>query len=133
MGMVPSLDLVCSCKPRIGLGGIGENRMMNKMTRGDIRKAIDWYLAKKNIDTNIGIRRSSYTDLDCWGQCYEANGGYMIELAMNQNTRDLLATLFHECVHVWQWERGHWKGEGEQEAIRLQYKLADEYWKAGLV
>ena len=78
----------------------------------------------------------------CWGynadgQCYEWEHSdqmdYVIDIAIDQSIRDTLATIFHECVHLWQWERGHWKGEGEREACQLQYELADEYWRCGNV
>ena len=77
-----------------------------------------------------------YKDIECYGQCYEWDQGgvdYVIDIAVDQSVRDTLATVFHECVHLWQWERGTWKGEGEREATQLQYELADEYWRCGNV
>ncbi len=46
---------------------------------------------------------------------------------------DFLATLMHEMVQVHQWERDEWEGDGKKEAEQKQYKLADEFWKEGLI
>lgn len=113
-----------------------------------IREAVRWFLERYCMQYHgdgdevenryLVINFNQYERLNCWGQCYEwdvegVDTDYVIDLAYDQNTRDLLATLFHECVHLWQWERGHWKGEGEREACQLQYELADDYWKCGNV
>ena len=87
---------------------------------------------------NIRLNAWQYKHLKCYGQCYEwdvegSDIDYVIDIAIDQSIRDMLATIFHECVHLWQWERGHWKGEGEHEAEQLQYELADEYWRCGNV
>ena len=115
-----------------------------------ITDAIRWFLNRYNMQLHefegeyeniyITINARQYKDMKCYGQCYEKNSvdpnsdiDYVIDIAIDQSIRDLLATVFHECVHLWQWERGHWKGEGEREANELQYELADEYWKCGNV
>ena len=108
--------------------------------------AVRWFLYRYNMQltefkgdferVNIRINAMQYKDLKCYGQCYEWDGekiDYVIDVAIDQSIRDTLATIFHECVHLWQWERGHWKGEGEREACQLQYELADEYWRCGNV
>ena len=111
--------------------------------------AVCWFLARYNMqDTGhragrvhcptvkITLNAVKYKTHKCWGQCYEwdnEHADYVIDVAIDQSIRDMLATLFHECVHLWQWERGHWKGEGEREANQLQYELADEYWRCGNV
>ena len=46
---------------------------------------------------------------------------YVIDLATDQFLRDFLATLMHELVHVHQWERDEWEGDGEKEAENKQY------------
>jgi len=110
-------------------------------------EAIRWFLNRYNMQLNdfdgehedigITVNTRQYEDIKCYGQCYEWDDSddvdYVIDIAINQSVRDMLATLFHECVHLWQWERGHWKGEGEREAGKLQYELADEYWRCGNV
>ena len=111
--------------------------------------AVCWFLARFNMQWNgdrsdsniqkvgITVNAYQYKNLKCWGQCYERDKSddvdYVIDIAIDQSIRDMLATVFHECVHLWQWERGHWKGEGEREATQLQYELADEYWRCGNV
>ncbi len=114
-----------------------------------IHDAVCWFLARFNMQWNgsrldpniqkvgITVNAYQYNNLKCWGQCYEWDKSdevdYVIDIAIDQSIRDMLATVFHECVHLWQWERGHWKGEGEREATQLQYELADEYWRCGNV
>ena len=120
-----------------------------------IVNAIRWFLNRYNMQItdfdgysdvddyegdheNITITTNAqqYKDIECYGQCYEWDQGgvdYVIDIAVDQSVRDMLATIFHECVHLWQWERGTWKGEGEREATQLQYELADEYWRCGNV
>jgi hypothetical protein len=108
--------------------------------------AVRWFLDRYKMQltefkgdfekVNIRVNAWQYKDLKCYGQCYEWEGekiDYVIDIAIDQSIRDTLATIFHECVHLWQWERGDWKGEGEREAASLQYELADEYWKSGNV
>jgi hypothetical protein len=108
--------------------------------------AVRWFLYRYNMQltefkgdferVNVRVNAWQYKDLKCYGQCYEWEGekiDYVIDIAIDQSIRDTLATIFHECVHLWQWERGDWKGEGEREAASLQYELADEYWKSGSV
>ena len=115
-----------------------------------IHDAVCWFLARYNMQStghaegrvhretiHITLNASNYKTLKCFGQCYEWDHSddvdYVIDVAIDQSIRDILATVFHECVHLWQWERGTWKGEGEREASQLQYELADEYWKCGNV
>ena len=119
----------------------------NDKTRHLMIDAVRWFLNRYNMQLNdfdgefenINIRLNAwqYKDLKCYGQCYEWDHSdkidYVIDIAIDQSIRDTLATIFHECVHLWQWERGHWKGEGEREAKDLQYELADEYWRCGNV
>jgi hypothetical protein len=108
--------------------------------------AVRWFLDRYKMQltefkgdfdrVHIRVNACQYKDLKCYGQCYEWDGekiDYVIDVAIDQSIRDTLATIFHECVHLWQWERGDWKGEGEREAASLQYELADEYWKSGNV
>ena len=112
--------------------------------------AVCWFLARFNMQYNGGswckrgpsigitVNAKTYKQMGCYGLCYEwdvegSNVDYVIDVAIDQSVRDMLATVFHECVHLWQWERGTWKGEGEHEAEQLQYELADEYWRCGNV
>ena len=81
----------------------------------------------------INFRLEKYKD--CWGYCIEGNKehSYNIKIATDQIFRDFVATVVHEMVHVMQWETGIWKGEGEREASRLQYKLTDKLWQEGIL
>jgi len=73
--------------------------------------------------------------IDCWGECGEGRfpNTYRISVATDQSVRDFVATIVHEMIHVKQWETGRWRGDGEKEAIRLQYKLTDKLWKGGII
>ena len=111
------------------------NRYNMQITDFDGYSDVDDYEGDhENITITTNARQ--YKDIECYGQCYEWDQGgvdYVIDIAVDQSIRDTLATVFHECVHLWQWERGTWKGEGEREATQLQYELADEYWRCGNV
>ncbi len=111
------------------------NRYNMQITDFDGYSDVDDYEGDhENITITTNARQ--YKDIECYGQCYEWDQGgvdYVIDIAVDQSVRDMLATVFHECVHLWQWERGTWKGEGEREATQLQYELADEYWRCGNV
>lgn len=144
--MVPSLDLVCSCKPRIGLGGIGENRMTKNRIRilpdylaqfhRDVAKeVIEYslnYLNVSGVSVEVILKRDYK---DCWGECWQQPGDsrYGIAVCTTQTLRDFVATITHECVHIRQYETGKWEGDGEREAEDLQYVIADELWKDGVL
>jgi len=68
------------------------------------------------------------------GTCVDNDeGGYNIEINVNQSLRDFVATIVHEMVHVKQYVTGKWKGTGEQEASNPQYKLTDKLWKENIL
>ena len=107
-----------------------------------VNSVVHWFLGRyalnrKSADQNriLNVNLKTYTTMKCWGECSEGEDGvdYNIDIATDQSLRDFIATLMHEMVHVLQWERGSWKGEGEREATQLQYELADDFWKCGLV
>ena len=97
--------------------------------------AVGWFLDKHRLsDTCVLVNLQTSKQLDCWGTCHEGdNDDYIINVATDQSIRDFLATLMHELVHVLQWERGTWEGDGEEEAEKKQYKLADKFWKEGML
>ena len=97
--------------------------------------AVGWFLDKhKLFDTCVLVNLQISEHLDCWGTCHEGdNDDYIVNVATDQSIRDFLATLMHELVHVLQWERGTWEGDGEEEAEKKQYKLADKFWKEGML
>ena len=158
--MVPRLDLLLSGKRGTRSRSNIKGKLMKKnyiigypksgCTKDQglmVVDAVRWFLHRYNMQLhkfnvdyeNIGITVNTltYKQLGCFGQCYEWDKSddvdYVIDIAVDQSIRDTLATVFHECVHLWQWERGNWKGEGEREATQLQYELADEYWRCGNV
>ena len=107
-----------------------------------VNSVVHWFLGRyamnrKSADQNriLHVNLKSYKTMKCWGECSEGENGidYNIDIATDQSLRDFIATLMHEMVHVLQWERGAWKGEGEREATQLQYELADDFWRCGNV
>ena len=121
----------------------GDYNVNNKTNHRElVNSVVHWFLGRyamnrKSADQNriLNVNLKSYKTMKCWGECSEGENGidYNIDIATDQSLRDFIATLMHEMVHVLQWERGSWKGEGEREATQLQYELADDFWKCGLV
>ena len=111
----------------------------------EYRKAIAlnaarWFLSRygmniephPTITINIGL--VVYKDIECWGECKEGKDvDYIIDIATDQSLRDFLATLMHEMIHLRQWETDRWEEDGEIEAEKLQYKLADDFWTCGII
>ena len=106
-----------------------------------VTSVVHWFLGRYCMNRKsqehriLEINLKDYKTMKCWGECSEGSDGidYVIDIATNQSLRDFIATLMHELVHVLQWERGSWKGEGEREASQLQYELADDFWRCGNV
>jgi len=107
-----------------------------------VNSVVHWFLGRyamnrKSADQHriLHVNLKTYKAMKCWGECSEGDDGidYNIDIATDQSLRDFIATLMHELVHVLQWERGSWKGEGEREATELQYELADDFWRCGHV
>jgi len=107
-----------------------------------VNSVVHWFLGRyamnrKSADQHriLHVNLKTYKAMKCWGECSEGDDGidYNIDIATDQSLRDFIATLMHELVHVLQWERGSWKGEGEREATELQYELADDFWRCGNV
>tara|TARA_R100000008_G_C3516731_1_gene131721 strand:+ start:317 stop:661 length:345 start_codon:yes stop_codon:yes gene_type:complete len=100
-----------------------------------IEKTIKWCMNKfrlKNIDITVRVD-TKYKD--CWGSCIEGSreNSYIITVVNKQTIRDFVATIVHEMVHVKQYQTGKWKGDGEREAEKLQYKLTDKLWKENIL
>ena len=114
-----------------GIYNIHERFCYRKLSKS----AVGWFLDKhKLFDTCVLVNLQISEHLDCWGTCHEGdNDDYVVNVATDQSIRDFLATLMHELVHVLQWERGTWEGDGEEEAEKKQYKLADKFWKEGMI
>jgi len=90
---------------------------------------LEWY----GIDINLEICK--YKTYKCCGTCEEGDdsNSFNITIANDQSIRDFVATITHEMVHVKQYATGKWRGDGEKECERLQYKLADKIWKEELI
>ena len=90
---------------------------------------LEWY----GIDINLEICK--YKTYKCCGTCVEGveDNEFNITIANDQSIRDFVATITHEMVHVKQYVTGKWRGDGEKECERLQYKLADKIWKEELI
>tara|TARA_R110002020_G_scaffold227088_1_gene437710 strand:+ start:882 stop:1271 length:390 start_codon:yes stop_codon:yes gene_type:complete len=104
-----------------------------------VEVASDWFLDKYNMqdpEMTIKMNLTNSKTLKCWGESFQVDSGlkiYSVSIATDQYLRDFIATLMHELVHVYQWERGEWEDDGEKEAEDKQYELADEFWKEGLI
>ena len=110
---------------------------------------LEWY------DIDIDIEICKYKTYKCWGTCVDDDEEYNefhITIANDQSLRDFVATITHEMVHVKQFARNEmddfpingrhrWKLKTvpitvtyydmpwEREALRLQEKLTDKFWK----
>ena len=94
-----------------------------------ILNIVEWFLTRHDL-TETKVYVHPLHNMNCWGESEQiCEGEYRIKVCTNQSLRDFVATVMHELVHVQQWETGVWKGDGEKEAEKRQYKLADEYWK----
>ena len=109
----------------------------NMKTRHEVLadSVIRWFLERENmfsIKIHRHIIKEDQIDFkymsDCWGIAEKVNSQeYMIVVSEEQEDRDFCATLLHELIHVRQWVRGSWEGDGETEAEQEQYELADLY------
>ena len=99
------------------------------------RIVVSWCINHFKLDVhNTDINVSLEENINCNGTCVDNDeGGYDIEINVNQSIRDFVATIVHEMVHVKQYVTGKWKGTGEREASDLQYKLTDKLWKENIL
>jgi hypothetical protein len=112
---------------------IGGNRHDKFITHYIIDWCVDHFNLDSGIDINMSLKLGIYTDRH-YGTCIDNDdGGYDITVCTNQSLRDFVATIVHEMVHVKQYVTGKWKGTGEREANKLQYKLADRIWKENVI
>ena len=72
---------------------------------------------------------------DYTGCCEEGDSkrSYIITISDDQGLRDFVMTVIHEMIHVKQYVRNKWVGDGEAEAERLQELLTDELWKENIL
>lgn len=99
-------------------------------------RAAEYCFDQWGIQPQIYMSVVEYNEINCWGYCQPHTffpGAYIVVIARDQRIRQFIATVCHELVHVRQYSRGKWRGDGEREAERLQYKLADRIWKRGIL
>ena len=83
----------------------------------------------EGLTINVYLR-DEYSEIKCCGDSEQVSDTeYNIRIFTGQSLRDFVATLTHEMVHVEQWVNNEWSGDGEKEAEKRQYELADMYWK----
>jgi len=85
---------------------------------------------KKNLDVEISLRKFD-EDADGWHLLIE-KGEHEVDLKKDLSTDDLVTALFHEMVHVRQYERGQLKDNGivkswEGEEYIYVFSTVDEY------
>ena len=96
-------------------------------------ESIIWYCCQhfqlEGLEIEVGLH-DEYDSLKCWGDSAQVSDNeYTIRVCTDQPLRDVVATVCHEMVHVNQWVTNKWSGDGEKEAEKLQYKMADKFWK----
>ena len=83
-----------------------------------------------NIVVNIEFKQLDAAEGFCiWSDDNLNPREFDIEINKTLKGDDFDTCIMHEMVHVLQWERGTWKGEGEREASQLQFELADDFWR----
>ena len=87
-----------------------------------VEVATDWFLDKYHMQDpdmtiKIDLTDYKYVELQFGVNHFKQDENfYVISIATDQYLRDFVATLMHELVHVWQWERDEWEDDGEREA-----------------
>jgi len=101
------------------------------------RKTIKWCINRLGLARirKLNIRMDIKALKDCWGSCEEGNKNrsYIITVDSSQSIRNYVMTIIHEMIHVKQYVRNEWTGDGEKEAEKLEEKLADELWKENIL
>ena len=106
-----------------------------------IKEELAWRVAihlqiEHRLHCKIEIHLSTSAQLGCWGMAWQhedKDNPYCISVAEDQSLRDFVATIAHELIHVKQWLRGGYVGDGEAEAESEQYEMADAMWMEGVV
>lgn len=100
---------------------------------------VDWFAKWMMHDTDrviIQIRIQKLTDSWGWASqridTEQREKIYLIALDQRQALRSFVQTLIHELMHIRQYERGSWIGDGEAEAESSEV-LADAIWLSGLI
>jgi len=99
-------------------------------------KAAIWLQIEMGLHCKIHLHLSTSNELRCWGAAWPHDSEpntYCVSVAEDQSLRDFIATIAHEMTHVRQWVQDKYVGDGEEEANLMQYELADEMWKGGVI
>ena len=107
-----------------------------QMSRTEIAMdSVAWLQNHLRVHCRVDIKLSTSDEIDCWGMAWEQEkpNSYCITIAVDQSLRDFLATCVHEMIHVKQWATGDYWGDGEREANRKQYRLADRIWRSNIL
>ena len=87
-----------------------------------------------DLYSRVNIHIVEKSDIQCKGCCRrDSENEFSIWVARDQTIRDFVATVAHEMVHVRQWTRNHWHGDGEAEADEIQFMIADLMWESGKI
>ena len=108
----------------------------NLFQRSIIEKTALWALRELNLNRfrSLIICIQIKTLSDCDGYCEKLQDrSFEIGIHRNQTIRDFVMTTLHEMVHVRQYVRKDWSGDGEDEAYDLQAKMADKLWKENII
>ena len=101
------------------------------------QKTIKWCINRLGLSRirNLNILMEISTLKDCWGTCEEGNKdrSYIITIDSGQSIRNYVMTIVHEMIHVKQYVRNEWTGDGEKEAEKLEEELTDELWKENIL
>ena len=98
------------------------------------KKTIEWCIKRLNLSRlkKLNINVSIKALEDCYGYCEETNHKnrlYNIAISNDQSIRNFVMTIIHEMIHVKQYVRNEWVGDGEKEAWNTQERLTDELWR----
>ncbi len=109
------MDFYKGCKTR--------KQFMNDMTK--------WFIRENKLG-KVKVICEYDNRMDCWGDCTNlGKNRFHIRVHPEQSLQSFAETLAHELVHVRQWVRNKWRGDGEQEAEGAQNAIAIDYlrWK----
>ena len=116
---------------KIKYGTVREKRIVSNI--------INWYLDNVIVtktDITIKVEMCKWSKYRCHGSCVDTGPAIDITIATdkkNKSIREFVATVVHEMVHTNQYITGNWSGDGEDEAEKMQYKITDRLWKAGII
>lgn len=110
----------------IEIKAVGGDRSEREISK----KAVSWSLKELGLSRlrmlSIHIEIGELND--CCGCCEEVEKrSFIIEVDNTQCFKDFIMTLMHEMVHVKQYVRNRWVGDGEREAWSLQGAMADKF------